>query len=98
MASGQPKSKGFLRQVPEFRTGTLWKQAVAITGHAVLALLLILGIAADGVAGALLILGIVGILFLATNAWGLRRKLPLFHSANRLLVATGPSRVCAESG
>jgi hypothetical protein len=39
------------------------------SGYARLALLLIAGIASNGVAGALLILGLVGILFLATNAW-----------------------------
>jgi hypothetical protein len=38
------------------------------SGYARLALLLIAGIASNGVAGALLILGLVGILFLATNA------------------------------
>ena len=49
---------------PGFRTGTLWKQAIAITGYAFLALFLIAGIAADGLAGALLILGLVAIVFL----------------------------------
>lgn len=89
VASQQPPRKGFFSQVPGFRTGTPWKRGVAIIGYGFLALLLVAGIAGDGLAGALLILGIVGILCLATNAWGVRSKLPLFNSANRFLIATG---------
>jgi hypothetical protein len=70
------------RQIPGFRTGTRWKQIVGVLGYLVIATLIVR-------IGASPALGLFGLLtfaavWLATNAFGLRTKVPVFRSRNRL--------------
>ena len=79
----------WLGQVPGFRSGTRWKQISAAVGYTCIAFAIVAGVAiADA---ALLLLGVdtLVILLLATNAWSLRSRVPLFNSPSKLKAAGG---------
>lgn len=75
--------------VPGFRSGTRWKQRAAAVGYALIILVLLGGIgAANGYVVALGLLTLVWVA-LVTNAWGLRRRVPVFGSHDRRVVVAG---------
>ncbi len=79
----------WLGQVPGFRSGTRWKQISAAVGYTCIAFAIVAGVAiADA---ALLVLGVdtLVIVLLATNAWSLRARVPLFNSPSKLKAAGG---------
>ena len=84
-----PSSVSWLRQVPGFRFEKRWKQIVAAAGYTLIALAIGAGAATEDVA--LLVLGVdaLALVLLATNAWGLRARVPLFNSPKRLKAASG---------
>lgn len=84
-----PSSARWLRQVPRFRAGQRWQQIVAAAGYTFIALAIGAGVATDDVA--LLLLGVDALarMLLATNAWDLRSRVPLFNSPSKLKAASG---------
>ena len=83
--SGAPPPRRGLawwRSIPGFRTGRRWKRVVAACGYLVMAV----WIAQIGSNAALGVLGLLSLaaVWLATNAFGIRTKLPGFGSPNRL--------------
>lgn len=81
------RSRGFLRQIPGFRSGTPWKVAVALVGYLFIALFIASGFAPASRGGIAIGLGALAVVVLATNGWGLRRRLPMFRSPNKWLAA-----------
>src|SRR5919201_5343957 len=70
------------RAIPGFRTGRRWKQVVAVIGYLIIAVWLVQIGTNPG-------LGIFGLLslsavWLGTNAFGIRTKIPVFRSPNPL--------------
>jgi len=83
-----PKSStSWLRTIPGFRSRKPWLWALAGVGYLLFVFFLIAGVAADGFAGVVLVLGVLVIIWLAVNAWGIRRALPFINSPNKLLAA-----------
>ncbi|GEM_PF-3030948 len=70
------------RQVPGFRSGSLWKQAVAIVGYVAIVGALVLGI--GGLDLPLLVLGLEGLVLalLIGNVAGVRGRIPILGSDN----------------
>lgn len=66
-------------QIPGFRSGTRWKQVVAVLGY----ITLVSTVLAGSVGAKLWAILVLLALFLATNAWGLRGRVPGFRSTNR---------------
>lgn len=77
------------RQVPGFGVGQRWRQVLAAIGYLIIALFIIQGIADPN--GAKLIFGLFAlpVVILASNAWGLRSRVPLLGSANKAQAAAG---------
>ncbi len=69
--------------VPGFRSISVWKMVVAVLGYLTIASFLIVGNVAAKLFGILALATV----FLATNAWGARARVPGFNSPNRLKVA-----------
>ena len=80
-----PSAFGWWRKVPGFRTGTRWKQLVAILGYLIIAAWIV-QIPTRPALGMLGFLSLAAV-WLASNAFGLRTKVPVFRSANRLAAA-----------
>ena len=72
---------GWWRAVPGFRTATRWKQVVAVVGYLIIAAWII-QIASNPALGVFGLLSLAAV-WLATDAFGLRTKLPAFGSGNR---------------
>ena len=88
-AESTPPVSRMSGQVPGFRSGKGWKKAVAVLGYIVIALFIIEGMASRNAVEAVLGLeGVLAVLILA-DSWGVRSRLPLFNSPNRLASATG---------
>jgi micrococcal nuclease len=75
-------------RIPGFRSGRAWKQIVAVLGYVIIAAWVLQaltgrpGLAAFGVAVLLTV-------FVSTNAWNLRARLPLVGSGNRAAAVAG---------
>jgi hypothetical protein len=76
-------------QVPGFRSGKSWKKVIAALGYAAIALLIITGVANGSAGPVVLGLEALGAVLVLTNAWGIRSRLPLLGSSNRLASAGG---------
>ena len=77
-----------MRRIPGFRSGTRWKQIVAVLGYLTILSFLLVGL--GGEVGSL-VMGLFGLLMvlLVANPGGLRSKMPLLKSSNRLVAAGG---------
>ncbi len=75
----------WLRTIPGFRTGSLWKQAVAVIGYLIIAAFVAQFAFKPGF-GVFGLLGLAGV-WIAADAYGIRRRLPAFRSANPLAAA-----------
>jgi hypothetical protein len=76
-------------QVSGFRPGPGWQKAIALTGYGLVAVLV-----GDGIGSGqpnLAVFGLGGLLLalLAVNAWGLRKRIPLLNSANKVIATSG---------
>lgn len=72
---------GIWAGLPGFRSGRAWKSVVAVLGY-----LTVIGVVfAAPFAGKIVAVVALTILLLATNAWGLRARVPGFRSSNRLI-------------
>lgn len=80
-----PGGAGWWRRIPGFRTGRKWKQVLAILGY----LLIAIWVVQTPTKPALGVLGLLSLAaaWLATNAFGLRTRIPMFRSANRFEAA-----------
>ncbi len=78
-----PGVEPWWRSLPGFRTGKRWKQVVAVFGYLVIAIWIV-QIESNP---ALSLFGLLSLaaVWLATNAFGIRTKLPAFGSPNRLV-------------
>ncbi len=75
--------------VPGFRSGSRWKQWVAAIGYTLIFVIVLSGIVApDGLLVALGLLALAWVL-LVTDAWHLRRRVPLFRSQDKRVVMAG---------
>ena len=77
-----------MRRIPGFRSGTRWKQIVAVLGYLTMLSFLLVGLGGEV---ASLVMGLFGLLMvvLVANLGGLRSKIPLLKSSNRLVAAGG---------
>lgn len=80
---------GRLRQIPGFRSGTRWKQVLAVVGYAVVLPLIGWQLASGNVAAGLFWLETLGVAWLIANAWGVRSRIPVLNSSKRLVAAAG---------
>ena len=80
------RAASWYRQIPGFRTGKRWKQVVGALGYIVI-IAWILQIGTNPPLGILGLLSLASV-GLATNAFGVRLKLPAFNSPNRLWAGT----------
>lgn len=83
------RSTSWLRGVPGFRSHKRWVWIAAGFGYAFLLLSLIVEVSSASLSGILIVLGVLAIVFLAGNAWGIRTALPIFRSPNKLIAAGG---------
>lgn len=74
-----------MRQVPGFRSGTRWKQVVAVLGYSGIGLLTLSGMGRGS--GVLVAFGLwlLGLVLLSTNAFGIRSRVPGLNSPSRLV-------------
>lgn len=81
-SNGGPSRRGWWRAVPGFRTGRRWKQIVAVLGYLIIGICIV----QIGTNPGLGVFGLLslGAVWLATNAFGIRTKIPAFRSPNPL--------------
>ncbi len=77
-----PRQVG-IRSVPGFRSGIVWKILLAIVGYAVILLFMVGSLATAWWGGVLFGVGVLLVVVLAANGWGLRTRLPMFGSDSR---------------
>lgn len=80
---------GIWRQVPGFRTGTRWKQVVAGVGYALVVLLGIIWLVTAPLFGIAFLLLALAVGAVATDAWGIRSRVPVLNSPNRVAQVGG---------
>src|SRR5438874_665697 len=74
----------WLKSIPGFRSNTGWKKLLALVGY-----LAILGLLLSGpFSGKLLGISCLAAVLLASNALGLRTRVPFFNSTHRLYAAS----------
>lgn len=78
-----------IHQMPGFRSGRKWRQWVAIIGYACIALSIIGGITGGNPGFTALGLEALLLVLMASNAWGLRSRIPILSSSNRLVAFGG---------
>jgi hypothetical protein len=85
-ALARPK-KTWYRPIPGFRTGKRWKEILAVCGYVLIAAWIVQAPTNPllSLLGALCLITV----FLATNAGGLRGRLPVLRSGNPLVAGTG---------
>lgn len=77
---------GWGRQIPGFRSGKRWKQILAVLGYFIIGIWILSGPYAGNMAVFSLGCSLLAIVLLASNAWGLRSRVPLFNSGKLILV------------
>jgi hypothetical protein len=87
-AQAQKSPGSWLRTIPGFRSGTPWKKVAGVLGYVFIAAGLIGQTSVGSASGILLMLGVLGIVLLAGNAWGVRTSAPMLRSSNKVIAAT----------
>jgi hypothetical protein len=85
--SGKPPSQSWFAGIPGFRSRTAWKAIVAVLGYFLILLLIVSGFSSP--TNAVLAMSALVVALLVTDAWGIRDRIPMLRSSNKLIAASG---------